>query len=195
MVNAKVAGLLVIGLLPMLPACTTIPEPSPETYSEQANAPLYQVQRWSLDGRLALTGKQDAWQASINWTHEPSSDAIKLAGPLGQGATNIFLTKDFVTIDRGAGKVQTSSQPEDFISQQVGLFVPVRSLRYWVVGLPEPDIAYLGTNAGFTQSGWLIEYGPMQAVDNKRMPRKLTVSNPQVKLKLIIEQWVINDAR
>ena len=91
--------------------------------------------------------------------------------------------------------MQTSTQPEEFINQQLGMFVPVRSLRYWVVGLPEPSRSYKETAVGFNQSGWLSEYKQMQPVDDESMPRKMTVMNNQVKLKLIIDHWVLNDTK
>jgi len=91
--------------------------------------------------------------------------------------------------------VQSSTQPEEFINQQLGMFVPVRSLRYWVVGLPEPSRSYKDTDIGFNQAGWLSEYKQMQPVDDGTMPLKMMVMNKQVKLKLIIDHWVLNDTK
>jgi outer membrane lipoprotein LolB len=179
----------------MLSACSTVPLEPEVHYSKIAREHLYQMERWSFEGRLALTGKNDSWSASINWGHRPEDEKIKLSGPLGQGATVIQLTGDLVTIDRGDDEVQSSTQPEEFINQQLGMFVPVHSLRYWVVGLPEPTSKFVETATGFTQSGWLIEYKQMQPVDNQSMPRKITVTNEQVKLKLIIDQWALNVAK
>ena len=179
----------------MLSACATVPVEPVVHYSKMAREHLYRMERWSFEGRLALTGKNDSWSASINWGHRPDDEKIKLSGPLGQGATVIQLTGDLVTIDRGDGHAQSSTQPEEFINQQLGMFVPVHSLRYWVIGLPEPTSAFVETAAGFTQSGWLIEYKQMQPVDNQSMPRKITVTNARVKLKLIIDQWVLNVAK
>jgi outer membrane lipoprotein LolB len=179
----------------MLSACTTVPVEPEVHYSKIAREHLYKLERWSFEGRLALTGKNDSWSASINWGHRTDDEKIKLSGPLGQGATVIQLTGDLVTIDRGDGQAQSSTQPEEFINQQLGMFVPVHSLRYWVVGLPEPTSAFVETAAGFMQDGWLIEYKQMQPVDDQSMPRKITVTNEQVKLKLIIDQWVLNVAK
>ena len=92
-------------------------------------------------------------------------------------------------------KVQSSTQPEEFINQQLGMFVPVHSLRYWVIGLPEPTSAFVETATGFKQAGWFIEYKQMQPVDEQSMPRKIMVTNERVKLKLIIDQWVLNVAK
>ena len=179
----------------MLSACTIVPVEPEVHYSKIAREHLYKLERWSFEGRLALTGKNDSWSASINWGHRTDDEKIKLSGPLGQGATVIRLTGDLVTIDRGDGQAQSSTQPEAFINQQLGMFVPVHSLRYWVVGLPEPTSAFVETAAGFMQDGWLIEYKQMQPVDDQSMPRKITVTNEQVKLKLIIDQWVLNVAK
>ena len=182
-------------LVLMLSACSTAPVEPEVHYSKIAREHLYKLERWSFDGRLALTGKNDSWSANINWGHQPDDEKIKLSGPLGQGATVIQLTGDAVTIDRGDGHAQSSTQPEEFINQQLGMFVPVHSLRYWVIGLPEPTSAFVETATGFKQAGWLIEYKQMQPVDDQSMPRKITVTNEQVKLKLIIDQWVLNVAK
>ncbi len=179
----------------MLAGCTTAPVAPEVHYAATAREQLYRLERWSFEGRLALTGKNDSWSASINWGHKSDDEKIKLSGPLGQGATIIQLTGDLVTIDRGDDKPQSSTQPEAFINQQLGMFVPVRSLRYWVIGLPEPTSPYIATATGFTQAGWLIDYKQMQSVDKQSMPHKITVSNEQVKLKLIIDQWVLNDTK
>ena len=183
-------GLLVL----LLSACFSVPIEPEGRYQIQTRESLYKLERWSFEGRVAITGKKDAWQANINWAHAANDEKIKLAGPLGQGATLIQLTGDSVTIDRGDNKPLTSTQPELFINQQLGLFVPVQSLRYWVVGVPEPSIRYNLTPTGFTQAGWLIDYRQTQSVNGRAMPYKITVSNEQLKLKLIIDQWVLNDA-
>ena len=192
MLSSKTKRLGGCCILLMLSACSIAPVAPEVPYSKLAREHLYKLERWSFEGRLALTGKNDSWSASINWGHSPDDEKIKLSGPLGQGATVIQLTGDLVTIDRGDGQAQSSTQPEVFINQQLGMFVPVRSLRYWVVGLPEPTSAFVETATGFKQAGWLIEYKQMQPIDDLSMPRKITVTNEQVKLKLVIDQWVLN---
>lgn len=189
-------GLLVGGcLILLLSACSVVPVEPSVHYSRAAMLHLYDLERWSFEGRLALTGQNDSWSANISWEHSPEVEKIKLSGPLGQGAVVILLKGNVVTIDRGGDDVQSSTQPEDFINQQLGMFVPVRSLRYWVVGLPEPSRSYKDTDIGFNQAGWLSEYKQMQPVDEGTMPLKMMVMNKQVKLKLIIDHWVLNDTK
>jgi outer membrane lipoprotein LolB len=164
-------------------------------YSPSAKTHLYGLKSWSLEGRIAITATNDSWSANIEWKHQPEQELIKLSGPLGQGAVLIELTEDTVKIDRGGGNVQTSSQPKQFINQQLGMFVPLQSLRFWVVGLPESDRAYQATSDGFVQDGWLVAYKEMQHHGAESLPHKLAVSDARVKLKLIIDQWDLHGSR
>ena len=191
--KARVFGLYLVIL--MVSGCTT-EIVAPETlYSKITRESLYNLEQWSFEGRLGLTGIKDSWQANINWQHRSSNEEIRLSGPLGQGATIIKLTGTLVTIDRGNDKIQTSLEPEAFISQQLGMFVPVRSLRYWVIGVPEPGSPYVEAGLGFRQAGWLIEYKQMQRVNAQNMPRRITVTNEKVKLKIMIDQWILNASK
>ncbi|MBL6986604.1 MAG: outer membrane lipoprotein LolB [Methylobacter sp.] len=192
-VCSKVVLLVGGWLIFLLSACSVVPVESKVGYSRALMLHLYELQSWSFEGRLALTGKTDSWSANISWDHSPDVEKIRLSGPLGQGVVVISLADNIVTIDRGGGDVQSSMQPEEFINQQLGMFVPMLSLRYWVVGLPEPLSSYKETVVGFNQAGWINEYKQMQKVDNRTMPQKMTVMNSQVKLKLIIDHWVVND--
>lgn len=186
----KLAFLVVFCLI-FLSACSVVPVEQNMHYSRPEMQALYALKHWSFEGRLALTGKNDSRTVNISWEHSPKMEKIKLSGPLGQGGVVISLSDDAVTIDRGGGDVQSSGRSEEYINQQLGMFVPVRSLRYWVMGLPEPSSTYKDTDVGFNQAGWLNEYMQMQAVGAGVMPRKMTVMNNQVKLKLIIDHWVL----
>ena len=188
--------LLLVGIL-LSPACslmTTTPEEIAYKPTS-AQSELYDLPRWAFDGRIAIVSKSDVAQASINWEHSPEEDLIKLSGPLGQGAVTIQLNSVGVSIDRGGGDVKTSTNPEEFINQQVGLFVPVKSLRYWVVGIPEKSQAVSEIENGFEQAGWNNQYKTMQSVNNYVLPRNMTVTNDSVKLKLFIDQWTLDDKR
>jgi outer membrane lipoprotein LolB len=64
-----------------------------------------------------------------------------------------------------------------------------------VVGLPDKSqIANVSEN-GFEQEGWKNQYKTMQPVGNYVLPRNMTVTNEAVKLKLFIDQWILDDKR
>lgn len=179
----------------LLSACASVSTVPGGSYSQAMRSHLYDMQEWRLEGRLAITAPNDSWSADIQWSHLPDFEKIRLSGPLGQGAVVIELAGDVVTIDRGGGHVQSSNQPEQFINQQLGMLVPLKSLRFWAVGLPESGQAFQETADGFVQGRWLIAYKEMQKAGVEVMPHKMAVTNGHVKLKLIIDQWDLNGGK
>jgi outer membrane lipoprotein LolB len=192
--NAK--WLLCLALVSELTGCALFTAAPPEiSYPKAVNQALYRLEPWSLDGRIALTSADDSWTADLAWSHRRDDEQISLAGPLGQGAVKIHLSGDTVTVAEGDDKVESSDDPEGFIYQRLGMFVPVTSLRYWVLGVPEPDLDFEKTAKGFIQSGWTVAFQAMQQVGDWLLPRKMSVANDRVKLKLIINQWMLHDGK
>lgn len=173
-------------------ACTSMSPGIKGPYATSDSVSLYELAAWRLEGRLAVVAANDSWSAGLEWRHLPVLERLKLSGPLGQGAIAIELNSAGVTIDRGGGNIQTSDEPEKFISRQLGLNVPIHSLRFWAVGLPEADSEYQKTADGFVQDGWLIVYKEMQQAGKHLLPRKMTMSKKNMRLKLIIDQWDLN---
>lgn len=174
----------------LLNACSEVPVKSVAEYKLADREAFYGLESWAFEGRLALSDGKESWNASIEWKHSQEKDDLKLSGPLGQGAVAIALTKDSVTIDRGDDEVLQSNRVDEFVESQLGIFVPVRALRYWVLGLTAPDKTYVELTDGFEQEKWLIQYQQMQQVGEKGwMPRKLKAWQDKTLLKLIIDDW------
>jgi len=179
-----------------LTGCATIPEKPLSVYSSRQRQYIYELEYWSFEGRLAVSGPKDSWSANVAWDHSPLEEKMKLTGPLGQGAIIIQLKGDKVLIDRGQGDVFSSDEPEKFISHELGAFVPLKSLRYWAVGVPELGKDFQEIGEGFSQDGWLVEYKQMQPIEGSGvMPQKISVTNGQVKLKLYVDGWKLIDVK
>ncbi|MCX7087581.1 MAG: lipoprotein insertase outer membrane protein LolB [Methylococcales bacterium] len=178
-------------LLLMLAGCSVTPELPQEGYGAVSKQHLSQLTQWKLDGRMSITSPDDSWSANVEWQRRAGEDSIQLSGPLGQGAVIIHLGAKEVSIDDGDGRLQHSSDPDLFVKERLGVFVPVRALSYWVIGLPDPSREVRYTAQGFEQENWQIEYKEWQSIAGRSMPRKVTVVNDKVKLKLVCDQWVI----
>ncbi|NOT85271.1 MAG: outer membrane lipoprotein LolB [Methylococcaceae bacterium] len=176
----------------VLASCSVTPELPQEGYAAISKQHLRELKHWGLDGRISISSPDDSWSANIEWQSVLHGDTIRLSGPLGQGAVVIQLGADRVSIDRGDGQVQRSQDPDAFVVEQLGVFVPVRALKYWVIGLPDPSRAIRYTLQGFEQEDWQVEYKEWQSLAGKAMPRKVTVINDKIKLKLVCDQWVID---
>ncbi|MFW5442917.1 MAG: lipoprotein insertase outer membrane protein LolB [Methylococcaceae bacterium] len=182
-------AVVVLMLAGVLASCAEVPVRSIIPFELVGREHLYDKTAWSFSGRLALSGVKDAISASISWRHQADQDEIELAGPFGQGRTLLVITNDSVVIDYGDQRLQHNGNVDEFISRHTGIEVPVSALKYWVLGLIEPNRQYVGFENGFLQSGWNVSYLQMQPVESDWLPRKIRVQKSEVKLKLIISQW------
>lgn len=180
-------------LIVFVSGCAKPPVLSDVGYIRAERQHLYGLGNWEFQGRFAVRDARDSWSANINWRHQKNADRLKLSGPLGQGAVEIVLTDGHIVIDRGEGDLESSDDPDVLIRQHLGVFVPVESLQYWVLGLPHPDNHFMEIKEGFIQSGWSVSIPMLMQADDQLMPHKLVVANNETKLKLIIDQWVLND--
>jgi outer membrane lipoprotein LolB len=178
-------------LLVGVAGCSVTPELPMGGYAAMSKQHLRELTHWHLEGRLSIASPDDSWSANVDWQRSADEDRIQLSGPLGQGAVIIRLGADAVSVDRGAGQVQYSDDPDSFVKEQLGVFVPVRALAYWIVGLSDPSRLVHYTLQGFDQQEWQVDYKEWQSVAGKLMPRKITVVNDKLKLKLVCDQWVI----
>ena len=154
-------------------------------------AVLMNLEAWRMDGRIGVQAKDEAWQAHISWTHEPRQDRLLIQGPLNQGMVSIVLRKGLIYINEGHGEAELSHEPEQTLRKRLGFSVPLYSLRYWLLGMPDPDADSTPTASGFDQSGWSLSIDDLRAVQRYRLPGKLKIQGGDVKLKLVVDDWTI----
>jgi len=185
MFKAVVFGLLTIALT----ACSTVPEKPVQEYLLAGAQHLQQQQRWRFEGRLAMVDERDSISASISWRHRPEVDEIELSGPLAQGRVQVVVTPDSVVIDNGEGRRVYPGRADEVMAEQLGVDMPVNALRYWVLGVNQPEQAYVERTGGFFQNGWVVLFREMQRVDAEWLPKKVTAEKNKTKIKLIVDQW------
>ena len=180
---------LSFALVLVLAGCAVKPVKTVSVFNRGEREDLYQLTSWAFEGRVALRRDNESWTANITWKRRLADENIRLSGPLGQGGMVIHISEDFVGIDRGEGEIRYPDRSDEFITEQLGFYVPFKSLRYWVIGLVDPEAAFEDIENGFVQNGWTVLIRQMQQTEVGMMPRKIDVSNGEVKLKLIIDQW------
>jgi outer membrane lipoprotein LolB len=184
-VKRAVFGLLAISLV----GCSTVPEKPVQEYMLAGMQHLQQQHNWRFEGRLAMVDERDSISASISWRHRPESDEIELSGPLAQGRVLVYVTADSVVIDSGDGRQVYPGRADEVMAEQLGVDMPVNALRYWVLGVNHPELAYVERTGGFSQNGWLVLFREMQRVNDEWLPKKVTAEKNKTKIKLIVDQW------
>jgi len=183
----------VVGIIFMLllASCASVPGKVDEVFKMDGRVYLQAVRYWGLSGRVSVINKRNAASATLQWQHRDKKDHIKLSGLFGLGRTEINLAENLVEI-KSAGKQNAySGNVDDVVASELGIAIPISSLKYWVLGVPDPMMTYQKIAEGFVQQDWRVSYLQMQNDEGYTMPRKIRVEQGEARLKLIINQWDI----
>lgn len=161
-----------------------------------------QVADWQCIGRIAIRTETEGGTVNLNWQQAGETAKIVLNAPLNQGTVELVGRPDMMLITDSAGHRQLTSNPEASIEQLTGWKIPITALPDWIRGLPHDKNAMIQLNEnGWLQTlsddGWLIDYESYMPVtgQNLDMPRKITVSRNDIRLRLVVESWQMNASR
>jgi outer membrane lipoprotein LolB len=184
------AGLLAVLLVA---GCATTPAPR----SSQSAAT---VTAWQLNGRVSLTRGEEGWHAGLYWQEQADTFYLRISGPLGQGGFQLNGDVRGVVLVDADGQTFAARDVDALLVQVTGWQLPVRGLRYWIRGLPEPAAGTVHTTrdeAGqlrrLEQSGWTVNYQRYQLVDDILLPAKLQLLHDDVSVRIVIDQWELGD--
>lgn len=190
--------------LVFLTACASLPAvktASPELERQWLahRQSLDQFHSWVISGRLGIETENDGWHVSFRWQQgDAELYHISLSGPLGQESAELQGTSQGVTLLLADGRSVTALDPDDLLLRQLGWRLPIKSLYYWVRGLPVPDAVEShgldgqGRLQWLEQSGWHISYRRYEDVSGKDFPTKIFLDSPQLKVRLVIDGWTLS---
>lgn len=145
------------------------------------------LQSWpgfELRGRVAVARGDEGFSGALRWTQTGARARLEVDGPLGVGGARYDL--DPAEADGAA------------LERAIGAPVPVASLRYWLLGVPDPaSVAEESLDAGSTrlaslrQAGWSVAYTRYAPVPATRLelPQLIEVSREGLRVRLLIEGW------
>ncbi len=207
-INKFIQALLLTALAGLIVACAELPLLPPTKAAEQAwqarQQTLSAVRQWSLDGRIAIQAEQQGWHAALRWSQNITAYDLKLSSPLGQDVLQLHGDENGVVLRTSEG-VERDADAESLLAKHLGWRIPLGGLRYWALGLPDPQVPVspqdreldgLGRLTRLRQSGWEIEfrrYTPVAGID---LPDKIFLNNrqtgTQLEVRLVVEKWQID---
>ena len=202
--TAMLRGLVLL-LVVALSACSSLREASAPVDDSmvQRIAQLSLLDDWSMQGRIAVKQPEGSGQGKILWEQAGETVDIGLAGPLGAGAINIHWVPDELTMVGADLDVQHrytgGDAAEQFLAEQLGWQFPAASIRYWLLGIPNPGYQFeqefgeAGELLSISQLGWRVQYQRFARVDAHLLPSKLQIQNTEVRLRLIVDSWSLGD--
>jgi outer membrane lipoprotein LolB len=149
---------------------------------------------WSSTGRINIDTGQDSASGRVTWQQQDDRLRLEIRGFLGARSFRIEGDPQaLVVTERGEAHVLTD--PELELSDMFGWWLPVTSLRYWLLGRADPEFPSTadrgpgGTLAALDQRSWHIDYEEYQLATMLLVPRRLTLSYRSLVLKLLITDW------
>lgn len=182
----------------LLGGCTHLPVPGrgiEERWAARQRG-LSTFRTWTLRGRLALRTSEDAWTAGIRWMQRGDEYRIRLSGFLGQGAVDLHGRPGTVELRTAEGAWRAGS-PESLLHEHTGFSVPLRGLRYWVLGTVDPGVARAvidldaqGRPLRIFQSNWQIAYRSYVDVRDLVLPERLDLEGAPAAARLAVSEWI-----
>ncbi len=200
----SLSGLACFALIvQLLAGCATTPSAKPvaggvwpvELASERAEK-LAPITTWKLQGRLGVQLENDGFSAALTWLQDDGRFDIRLFDPVGRRVAWLRGTDKAVDLQTAQGQSFSGDNPEKLLQQYLGWSIPVKSLAWWVKGLPDPTtVAWrqeyddLGRLVSLEQGGWTMRIASYQNDDVLAMPKLTRMQQGNVKLKLLIKSW------
>jgi outer membrane lipoprotein LolB len=181
-----------------LAGCKTVPvshEPLPTQPWEVRRAALQSRDRFDLNGRIAVAAAQEGFNARLRWQQQGARSQLALDGPLGVGGVRITSDGDTLNVINARGEQLSSDAARSEIAAKLGFEPPLESLRYWVLGVPDPahpadEVLDADQRlATLRQEGWQIDYGGYSAVGGQWLPSRMTLKRDDVRVRLLVDGW------
>jgi len=179
--------------------CRTVPVQQPTTPGPpwDVTRPELQAQdHFELKGRVAVAAGKDGFSASLRWAQAGSKAQVSLEGPLGVGAVQITNDGDSLSIVNSHGDHLDSDAARADLQARLGFDPPFTSLRYWILGVPDPATPAKETLdpqqqrlQSLRQDGWQIDYAGYMPNGNGWLPSRLTVQREGVRVRMVVDGW------
>jgi len=160
-------------------------------------AALEPLDRWQVDGRVAITTRDDNYSGSLSWIQTGAALEFRFSGPFGLGGLRIWGEPNALWVKTHQGETFSIADPERDLAERLGWSVPVLSMRYWIVGIPAPGLPAeatvdrRGRASELVQQGWTMRYAEFEQVGELELPKRFTIERDGVRIKVVAERWRI----
>jgi len=160
---------------------------------------LGQLDDWEFNGRIGVTAGDDGFNASLRWAQNGNDFQATVSGPLGIGTVRLEGDGRRVELTDKDGNRTVLDDAENDLYLRYGWTIPVQSLRYWALGIPDPaapattEFDEQGQLQGLAQGGWNVSITRYGDGGGQAMPTRLTAVGEETRVKLVIHNWSFFD--
>lgn len=156
---------------------------------------LGKTNEWEFAGRIGVSAGTEGFNGKLWWRQDGVVFRARISGPLGVGTIFINGDRRELTLTDRDGVVTEMEDAEIELRERYGWTIPVSSLRYWALGIPDPASPYseilndAGMLATLSQQSWQVTFTQYAEGGGQMMPRRLTAVDDDIKVRLVIDDW------
>jgi len=176
--------------------CQTVPlAPAPSLSWGVRRPALQTLGRYGLNGRVAVAVGNQGFNAGLRWTQSAAMTHLTLTGPLGAGGAEVTADGADLSVVTSNGRRLDAAAARTKLEETLGFEPPLASLRYWVLGVPDPaapaavQLDSQQRLAQLTQDGWQIDYNAYMPVGAEWLPRLMTLRRRDVRVRVVVDGW------
>jgi outer membrane lipoprotein LolB len=198
-----VPGIIITCLL--FSACSLKPvQPNFDSNQQEAvwlkhKTELKNINQWQISGRFGAQSETESWNGSINWSQNLDQYSINISGPLSSGSFSLQGNSDYSILKISKEKTYGAEDPELLLETHTGLRLPIKNLRYWLIGSPSPlsnknriMLNNEGLLSQLSQVGWDISFKNYIRVNDTTLPKKIFLENHEFDVRLVIQHWEVS---
>jgi outer membrane lipoprotein LolB len=177
-----------------LAACHTL-SPVPATPWSERRIALQAVDKFQVSGQLAVATPSEGFSANLQWQQQGVGSELVLRGPLGMGGARLNFDGEVLRLTNSQGTQLEGVPAQTELVRVLGFEAPLSSLRYWLLGTPDPARVATETLddkqrlAQLQQGEWQVDYGEYQQTAGQWLPRRMALTRGGVKVKLQLSNW------
>lgn len=188
-------ALLAWSALLTLAACQSLPL-IPATAWPVRRAALQGIESYAFNGQLAAATASEGFSASLRWRQQGAASDLLLRAPFGVGGAHVRFDGELLGVSASDGSELQGAAARSELVRLLGFEPPLSSLRYWLLGVPDP--ATPGAIEAFDaaqrlsqlrQDGWQVDYSEYLRSAGQWLPRRLVLQRGALKLKLRVSNW------
>lgn len=157
-------------------------------------------QDWDARGRIAVRSERGGAQGDLLWEQRGEETHLRVNGPFGAGAYELrWNTGELTVIGKDGAFSRSYAGPDAmnaFLAEQLGWPFPAASVRFWLLGVPDPAAPPAaerfdghGGLAAIEQAGWSIAYERFAKTGDQWLPTRMTLVAPMARIRLALDHW------
>ncbi len=198
--SRRPAGSAVIALaaaMLLISACATrqsIELPAIDDWDSRQTI-LASLGEWEFSGRIGVSAGDDGFIGKLRWMQDDDAFRATVSGPLGIGTVRLDGDGNSVVLTDKNGVRTVLEDAETDLYLRYGWTIPVASLRYWALGIPDPSLpAHTEMNDDgqllrLDQGDWTVRITRYREGGGQLMPSRLSAANSHTRVRLVIHKW------